>query len=215
MEPLNIIETPAIPLALANVDTDQLIPARFMKRPRAAGYGPFLLYDLRNIGTGQASDSLLDDPQRAGAAVMIARRNFGCGSSREAAVYALLDYGIRCVIAPSFGDIFASNAIKNGVLPARVSEADAEELLASPSATEGRAIRVDLAAQTIIAGNLVVLFTIDPVWKTQLLNGWDDIDLTMAERPAIDRFRAQDLRARPWAAVPDGENTFNNDPVEN
>lgn len=213
MEPFTIIETPVVPLALANVDTDQLIPARFMKRPRASGYGPFLLYDLRN--TGKGSDSVLDDPRRAGAAVMVARRNFGCGSSREAAVYALLDYGIRCVIAPSFGDIFASNAVKNGVLPACVSEVDAETLLASTSAIEGLSIRVDLAAQTIIAGNLVFSFAIDVVWKTQLLNGWDDIDLTMAERPAIDRFRTQDLKARPWAAVPDYENAMSDDPDRN
>jgi len=203
MRPLKTIETPAIPLARANVDTDQLIPARFMKRPRAAGYGPFLLYDLRNNEAGPIGDNLMDDPRRAGAAIMVARRNFGCGSSREAAVYALLDYGIRCVIAPGFGDIFASNAVKNGVLPARVSEADAEALLSSPGVIEGRPVLVDLGAQTATAGNLVVAFEIDPVWRTQLLNGWDDIDLTMAERPAIDRFRAQDLRARPWAVVVD------------
>ena len=199
MKPFTAIETTAIPLALANVDTDQLIPARFMKRSRADGYGPFLLFDARNGADGQHRDNVLDDPRQAGAAIMVARRNFGCGSSREAAVYALLDYGIRCIAAPSFGDIFASNAVKNGVLPARISEEDAETLLASPIVTEGRDVRVDLAAQTLTAGNLVVPFAIDPVWKTQLLNGWDDIDLTMQERPNIERFRADDLKARPWA----------------
>ena len=201
MERFKTIETPAVPLTLANVDTDQLIPARFMKRPRSAGYGPFLLYDLRNGPAGPIADNLLDDPRRAGAAVMIARRNFGCGSSREAAVYALLDYGVRCVIAPSFGDIFASNAVKNGVLPARASEADVEALLAASTIIEGRPVRVDLSAQTLTAGNLVVPFAVDPVWKMQLVNGWDDIDLTMAERPAIERFLAQDATARPWAAL--------------
>ena len=201
MEPFSTIETPAVPLALANVDTDQLIPARFMKRPRAAGYGPYLLYDLRNGPAGPIAGNPLDDPRRAGAAVMIARRNFGCGSSREAAVYALRDYGVRCVIAPSFGDIFASNAVKNGVLPARVAEADGEALLAASTIIEGRPVRVDLAAQTLTAGNLVVPFAIDPVWKTQLVNGWDDIDLTMAERPAIERFLARDAMARPWAGL--------------
>lgn len=201
MEPFKTLETPAIPLALANVDTDQLIPARFMKRPRAEGYGPFLLHDFRRDAGGGPRDNPLDDPRRTGAAVLIARRNFGCGSSREAAVYALRDFGVRCVVAPSFGDIFASNAVKNGVLPARVCEADAEALLASLAVDEGRAVRVDLAAQTVSAGNLVAPFAIDPVWKTQLLNGWDDVDLTMAEQPSIERFRAQDAKARPWAAL--------------
>ncbi len=134
--------------------------------------------------------------------MLVARRNFGCGSSREAAVYALADYGIRCVIAPSFGDIFASNAVKNGLLPARVREDDAEALLASEAVREGRAIRVDLASQTITAGNLVAAFDIEPVWKTQLLNGWDDIDLTMALAGEIESFRARDAAARPWATPP-------------
>ena len=109
------------------------------------------------------------------------------------------DFGVRCVIAPSFGDIFASNAVKNGLLPAEVSEADAETLLASEVVARGDAVRVDLVAQTISWGNQVVPFTLDPVWKTQLLNGWDDFDLTLAEQSHIDRFRAQDMAARPWA----------------
>ena len=200
MEPLETIESPAVPLALANVDTDQLIPARFMKRPRSAGYGDYLLYDLRNDPAGSVKGNRLDDPRHAGAAVIVARRNFGCGSSREAAVYALQDYGVRCVIAPSFGDIFASNAVKNGVLPARVTDADAEALLASPTILDGHPVRVDLLAETVTAGNLVIPFAIDAIWKKQLLNGWDDIDFTIAEQPAIERFRTSDAIARPWAA---------------
>ena len=118
--PLNAI---ACPLGLENVDTDQLISARFMSRPRSAGYGGFLLHDLRfDPQTAQPLGCILDDPRFAGAKILVARRNFGTGSSREAAVYALWDYGIRCVIAPSFGDIFQSNAIKNGLLTAVVSE---------------------------------------------------------------------------------------------
>ena len=202
MEPLKTIASPAIPLALANVDTDQLIPARFMKRPRAAGYGGFLLHDLREAAVARGGADPLGDPRRAGAAILVARRNFGSGSSREAAVYALADFGLRCIVAPSFGDIFASNAVKNGMLPARVAEADAEALLASLTLIDGRDVAVDLAAQTIVAGNLVVPFAIDPVWKTQLLNGWDDIDLTLAQAPAIARFRAADAEARPWARLP-------------
>jgi len=202
MEPLKTIATPAIPLALANVDTDQLIPARFMKRPRAAGYGPFLLHDLRESAVARGGVDPLGDPRHAGAAILVARRNFGSGSSREAAVYALADFGLRCIVAPSFGDIFASNAVKNGMLPARVAEADAEALLASLALIEGRGVAIDLAAQTIAVGNLDVSFAIDPVWKTQLMNGWDDIDLTLAETPAIARFRAADANLRPWARLP-------------
>ena len=200
MQPLKVLETPAIALPLANVDTDQLIPARFMRRSRAEGYGPCLLYDLRHDPEGAPRANPLDDPARAGAALLIARRNFGCGSSREAAVYALMDFGFRCVVAPSFGDIFASNAVKNGLLPARVSEADVEALLASHAVAQAAPIRVDLQARTISAGNWIASFEIDPVWKTQLLNGWDEIDLTLAEAPKIAAFRASDARARPWAA---------------
>lgn len=176
-------------LPVANVDTDQLIPARFMKEPRKPeGYGRFLLRDLMAAATAPAPE--------AGQTILVARRNFGCGSSREAAVYALADFGFRVVIAPSFGDIFASNCVKNGVLPATVSEADAEALLASGPLP----VTVDLAAQTIACGNIVVPFAIDPVWRTQLLNGWDDIDLTLAEGDAIAAFIARDGAARPWAA---------------
>lgn len=176
-------------LPAANVDTDQLIPARFMKEPREPdGYGRFLLHDL--VAEGAVPAPL------AGQALLVARRNFGCGSSREAAVYALADFGFRAVIAPSFGDIFASNCVKNGVVPATVSEADAEALLAAAQLP----VTVDLEAQRITAGNLVVDFAIDPVWQTQLLKGWDDIDLTLAEGAAISGFTARDATARPWAA---------------
>jgi len=200
VKPFTDIETPAIPLPLANVDTDQIIPARFMTRSRAEGYGGCLLYDFRFDADGAPRDNPLDDPRRAGAAVLIARRNFGCGSSREAAVYALADFGLRCIVAPSFGDIFASNAVKNGLLPARVSSEDAEALLASLAVAEGGAVRIDLAAQTISIGNLVAPFEIDPVWKTQLLNGWDDVDFTLREQSRIEAFRARDRMARPWAS---------------
>lgn len=176
-------------LPVANVDTDQLIPARFMKEPRQpAGYGRFLLHDLAAAGTAPAP--------APGQTIVVARRNFGCGSSREAAVYALADFGFRAVIAPSFGDIFASNCVKNGVVPATVSEEDAERLLD----TADLPVTVDLAAQTIACGNVVVPFAIDPVWRTQLLNGWDDIDLTLAEGDAIAAFTVRDAGERPWAA---------------
>jgi 3-isopropylmalate/(R)-2-methylmalate dehydratase small subunit len=114
-------------------------------------------------------------------------------------VYALADYGIRCVIAPSLGDIFASNAVNNGLLPARVAEAEAEELIAALE--HGAAeVSIDLEAQTIRAGNHVMAFAIDPVWRMKLLNGWDDLDLTASFRAEIDTFAKRDAERRPWAA---------------
>ena len=209
MTPFTSLEAPACPLGLANVDTDQLIPARFMQTPRAEGYGKFLLHDLRRDEAGAPKTGFpLNDPRSAGARAMIARKNFGCGSSREAAVYVLVDSGYRCVIAPSFGDIFSSNAIKNGLLPAIVSETDADALLANASIVAGGALRVDLAEQTIVAGNLVVPFTVRTDWKQRLLNGWDDVDLTKSFARDIAAFVAADATLRPWARplAPDGEN---------
>ena len=197
---LTTIEAPACPLGLEHVDTDQLIPARFMQTPRAMGYGGFLLHDLRRDGAGWLRPDLaVNDPRYAQAQVMIGRANFGCGSSREAAVYVLADAGYRCVLAPSFGDIFSSNAVKNGVLPARVSPADIEVLLADPVVLAGGAIRVDLAAQTVNVGNKVIGFEVRADWKKQLLNGWDDVDLTRSYAGDIAAFVARDTVGRPWA----------------
>lgn len=194
------IEAPACPLGLENVDTDQLIPARFMQTPRAQGYGGFLLHDLRRDEGGDLRGDLAVNDARYGAAqIMIARANFGCGSSREAAVYVLADAGYRCVLAPSFGDIFASNAVKNGVLPARVSASDIETLLGDPSVLAGAPIRVDLAAQTVSVGNKSIAFEVRPDWKKQLLNGWDDVDLTRSYAQEIAQFVERDTAQRPWA----------------
>ena len=192
-----------VPLRRSNVDTDQIIPARFMKRSRAEGYGPVLLHDLRfdEAGTPRP-DFVLNTPRHAGAKVLVAGRNFGSGSSREAAVYALWDYGIRCVIAPSFGDIFASNAVKNGLLPARVSEEDAATLQAWLNSANDTQLQVDLESCTITAGGQTIPFSIDPVRRTQLLNGWDDLDLTRERAAAIASFRTARAQAEPWAMVP-------------
>ncbi len=200
MTPFTSLDAVACPLGLVNVDTDQLIPARFMQTPRSQGYGGFLLHDLSRDQYGTFLPSFpLNEPRFSRAKVMIARKNFGCGSSREAAVYVLVDRGFRCVLAPSFGDIFASNSIKNGLLPARVSEAEIESLLADPSIAEGLPLRVDLEAQTITLGNRVVSFEIRADWKKQLLNGWDDVDLTRSHSQEIEAYVAADRIARPWA----------------
>ncbi|MCE8021323.1 3-isopropylmalate dehydratase small subunit [Halomonas sp. MCCC 1A11036] len=198
MEPIKIIDAPACPLPLANVDTDQLIPARFMKEPRSVGYGRFLLHDLRHDESGRPVETfILNHPQATQAKTLVARRNFGAGSSREAAVYALVDFGLRCVIAPSFGDIFASNAVNNGLLPATVSEADAEALLTALGDAPGT-LHVDLETQRISTGELSVAFTIAPTWRTKLLNGWDDIDMTRQHAQAIQRFAGDYANQRPW-----------------
>ena len=199
MERFTTLTAIACPLGLANVDTDQLIPARFMKRSRAQGYGGYLLHDLRFEEDGTARPGfVLDDPRHANANILVARRNFGTGSSREAAVYALWDYGIRCVVAPSFGDIFASNAVKNGLLPATVSEADCEMIL---GLTFGSAITIDLESQTLTISGRVFPFGVDPVRRLQLLNGWDDMDLTMRHVADIAQFRAARRASQPWAVV--------------
>lgn len=197
MTPLIVFEAVACPLPLDNVDTDQLIPARFMKRPRSDGYGQFLLHDLRQDASSPAC--ALDQDRYKSCQILIAGRNFGCGSSREAAVYALADFGFRCVIASSFGDIFASNAVKNGILPALVSPEQAETLLVHQGVIQGETMIIDLPDQCIRIGNHTVDFSIDPVWKTQLLNGWDDIDMTVSYASDIARFNQSDAVARPWA----------------
>jgi 3-isopropylmalate/(R)-2-methylmalate dehydratase small subunit len=197
MDKFTRLDAIACPLALANVDTDQLIPARFMSRSRAQGYGGFLLADVRAGG-----QFVLDQPRYAGAQVLVAGRNFGTGSSREAAVYALWDFGIRCVIAPSFGDIFAGNATKNGLLTATVSEADAQALLTHLVTPAPPRLIVDLDMRTITGGATVVSFAIDPVRRAQLLNGWDDIDLTMEHGAAITDYKEARLAAAPWAMRP-------------
>lgn len=202
MKPFTTLEATACPMPLANIDTDQIIPARFMKRPRSeGGYGQYLFYDFRYDAAGNKQENFaLHDPRCANAQIIIAKRNFGCGSSREPAVYALADYGIRCVIAPSFGDIFASNSIRNGVLPAAVSEADADALLHSAHVLAGLPVRIDLAQQTIVAGNLSVGFEIPAQWKARLLNGWDDVDLTKSHASEIAQFAARYQSEAPWAA---------------
>ncbi len=181
----------AVALPQANVDTDQLIPARFMSAPRSDGYGTFLLHDARQ----DQPDHVLN--RHSSVDVLITRRNFGSGSSREAAVYALVDFGIRAVFAPSFGDIFASNAVNNGLLPARLPEDQVEELIATIG-TEDVAARVDLETGTAKIGGQRVNFDLDPVWQQKLVNGWDDIDLTARHTDQIARFRAARVAAHPW-----------------
>ena len=174
------------------------MPARFLKWPRAEGFGTVLFQDLRFDAEGsERPDFPLNRPAWRDAKIVVGARNFGCGSSREAAVYALYDYGMRCVIAPSFGDIFSGNAVQNGLLTAIVTDEEAAEIMAALQRTPDLPVTVDLEQQTIVCGNRTYNFTIDPVRRKRLLNGWDDIALTESYRDRISAFKAQ--RSRPQA----------------
>jgi|TARA_R110000787_G_scaffold207667_2_gene317707 3-isopropylmalate/(R)-2-methylmalate dehydratase small subunit len=182
----------AVALPQANIDTDQLIPARFMSAPRADGYGGFLLHDIRQ----DDADHILN--RYTNIDIVVTRRNFGSGSSREAAVYALVDFGIKAVFAPSFGDIFRSNAVNNGLLPAQLPEDDIEALIAVIGREDADAT-VDLSASTVQIAGQEFSFELDPVWRKKLVNGWDDIDLTTQHDDEIQAFRAARFAAHPWA----------------
>jgi 3-isopropylmalate/(R)-2-methylmalate dehydratase small subunit len=190
----------ACPLDVANLNTDQLLPARFLRLPRSAGLATVLLHDLCFDADGrERPDFPLNRPAWRDAKIVVGARNFGCGSSREAAVYALYDYGIRCVIAPSFGDIFAGNAVQNGLLTAIVSDDEAAALIAMLAEKPDRPVTVDLEQQTIQCGDRTFRFAIDPVFRTRLLNGWDNITLTESYIDKIAAFKMADRARRPWA----------------
>jgi len=190
----------ACPLSLPNLNTDQILPARYLKWPRSRGLGTVLFDDVRLDAKGQPRDDFAfnHDVYRT-AKVLLAGRNFGGGSSREAAVYALYDHGFRYVVAPSFGDIFSQNAVKNGLLTAIAAEADIEKLADLVRRTPSQPVTVDLEKQTVSGGDISLAFTIDPISRNQLLNGWDDVDLTESYRERIAAFKAEDKTIRPWA----------------
>lgn len=200
MEKFTRLTARACPLMLANVNTDQLLPARFLKWPRSRGLGTALFRDLRfDADDKPRADFLLNDPRWDGAKILLAGRNFGGGSSREAAVYAVYDYGFRCVIAPSFGDIFAQNSVKNGLLTAVLPEAAVAALGAAATENPETPVTVDLERQTIECAGQNYTFAIDPVSRNQLINGWDDVDLTESYRDKISAFKAASRERRPWA----------------
>lgn len=200
MEKFVRLTATACPLLEPNLNTDQILPARYLKWPRSKGLGSVLFHDLRRDADGNERDDFpLNRPGYRDARILLGGRNFGGGSSREAAVYAVYDSGIRCVVAPSFGDIFAQNAVKNGLLAAIVSEKDIAPFAAAVGNDPTRTITVDLEKQILTSGALQCRFTIEPVSRNQLLHGWDDIDLTESRRAEISAFRAKDQLLRPWA----------------
>ena len=199
MEKFVRLSAKACPLPLTNLNTDQILPARYLKWPRSKGLGSVLFQDLRFDSDGNENkDFPLNLPLWQNAKILLAGRNFGGGSSREAAVYALYDNGFRCVVAPSFGDIFAQNAVKNGLLTAVVSDADLTGMAAIVLANAERPVVVDLDSKTIACGDRTYAFEIDPVSRNQLLNGWDDVDLTESYRDRIVKFSTEHRAFKPW-----------------
>ncbi len=210
MEAINILTSKAAPLPLPNIDTDQIIPKQFLKRIERTGYGEFLFYDWRRIQEGPAAgqpnpDFVLNKPEHEGAEILIAEKNFGCGSSREHAAWAINQYGFRAVIAPSFADIFFSNAGKNGIILVRLTDDEVETLLDLVTKDPDHKLTINLEQQTVTdEQGFNAHFDIDPFRKYCLLNGLDDIGLTLRHEQALDNFERrhdQDLWSAPKASV--------------
>lgn len=186
MEPVTIIKSKAIPLDMADIDTDQIIPKQFLKLIQRAGYGKYLFYDWRFDRNGEPKPKfVLNDPKYEGRKILLTRDNFGCGSSREHAAWALIDYGFRAIIAPSFADIFYNNCFKNGILPIRLSDSDVEYLFRVAYEEE---IQINLLEQKVLVANKILRFQIDESKKKKLLEGLDDIGITLKLESQITEY---------------------------
>jgi 3-isopropylmalate/(R)-2-methylmalate dehydratase small subunit len=192
-EPLRVVEAVAAPMEAANIDTDQVIPARFIQKPRANDFGAWLFLDVRRAPEGKPrADFVLNQPAYAGARILVAGPNFGCGSSREHAVWALADGGFRVVIAPSFGDIFHGNALKNALLPVVLPVETVRALQAALRASPGAQVRVDLVEQLVHGPGIAPApFDIDSFARRCLLEGLDEIDYTLTLESAIAQFEKE------------------------
>ncbi|MBN9061416.1 MAG: 3-isopropylmalate dehydratase small subunit [Rhizobiales bacterium 65-9] len=201
MQPFTTLESVAAPMRIVNVDTDMIIPKQYLKTIKRTGLGKALFSEKRYRDDGSENpDFVLNKPAYRKAQILVAGDNFGCGSSREHAPWALLDFGIRCVISTSFADIFYNNCFKNGILPIKVSPEDLEKLFDDADRGANATLTVDLENQEIRGPDGgSVKFDIDPFRKHCLLNGLDDIGLTMAKKPAIDSFEKSLAESRPWA----------------
>ncbi|RRJ84929.1 3-isopropylmalate dehydratase small subunit [Aestuariirhabdus litorea] len=197
------------PLDRANVDTDMIIPKQFLKSIKRSGFGPNLFDELRYLDEGQPDqdcagrplnpDFVLNQPRYQGASVLLARQNFGCGSSREHAPWALDDYGFRCVIAPSFADIFYNNCFKNGILPITLLDEVVDQLFVETEANEGYQLQIDLERELIIKpSGEEISFAVDAFRRHCLLNGLDEIGLTLQDADAIRRFEKKHQKKNPW-----------------
>ena len=209
MNPFTQLDGLVAPLDRANVDTDAIIPKQFLKSIKRSGFGPNAFDEWRYLDVGQPGqdnsqrpldpDFVLNQPRYQGAQILLTRDNFGCGSSREHAPWALEDYGFRVLIGPSFADIFFNNSFKNGLLPIRLDAAEVDELFLQCEASEGYRLAVDLAAQTVTRPDgKVIHFEVDAFRKECLLNGWDDIGLTLRHEDKIRAFEAQRRAQHPY-----------------
>ncbi|CAN2534976.1 3-isopropylmalate+dehydratase+small+subunit [Methylocapsa aurea] len=191
----------AAPMPIMNIDTDMIIPKQYLKTIRRTGLGKGLFSEMRYLDDGSENpEFVLNKPAYRNAKILVAGDNFGCGSSREHAPWALLDFGVRAVISTSFADIFYNNCFKNGILPIQVTQADLDKLMDDATRGANATLTIDLAAQEIRGPDGgVVKFDIDPFRKHCLLEGLDDIGLTLQKKTAIDAFEAKSAAARPWA----------------
>ena len=201
MTPFTTLTGVAAPLDIMNVDTDMIIPKQYLKTIKRTGLGTGLFSEMRYKEDGSDNpDFVLNKPAYRKAEILVAGDNFGCGSSREHAPWALLDFGIRCVISTSFADIFYNNCFKNGILPITVSQADLDKLMDDARRGANATMTIDLPAQEIRGPDGgIVKFEIDPFRKHCLINGLDDIGLTMEKANSIADFEKQNATARPWA----------------
>ena len=209
MKPFKYIDGLVCPLDRANVDTDAIIPKQFLKSIKRTGFGPNLFDEWRYLDAGEPGqdpatrkpnpDFVLNQPRYQGASVLLARKNFGCGSSREHAPWALDQYGFRAIIAPSFADIFFNNSFKNGLLPIVLSEQQVDQLFNEVAAFPGYQLTIDLERQVVVKPDGVELpFDVQPFRKYCLLNGFDDIGLTLRHADKIRAFEAERLAKMPW-----------------
>jgi 3-isopropylmalate/(R)-2-methylmalate dehydratase small subunit len=200
MERFTCLDAVALPVARPNVDTDQIVPARYLQKPRSDDFGAYLFRDLRFLPDGSENpDVLLNQAAYRTSRIVVAERNFGCGSSREHAVWALYDYGFRVAIAPSFGDIFASNALKNGFLPVMLAKDVVDGLLEQIARVPGMHLVVDLESQQVrTPAGAVHRFDVDPYAKHCLLEGIDEISYTLSLLPEIEAYEAR-LKTAPTA----------------
>jgi 3-isopropylmalate/(R)-2-methylmalate dehydratase small subunit len=212
MQPFRTLTGLVAPLDRANVDTDAIIPKQFLKSIARSGFGPNLFDAWRYLDRGEPGadpakrlpnpDFVLNRPRYLRAQILLTRRNFGCGSSREHAPWALMDYGFRALIAPSYADIFCTNCYKNGLLPIALAEGEVDRLFHDAAAFPGFKLSVDLERQTVstIDGTTVFAFDVEPFRKHCLLNGLDEIDLTLQHAAEIRDFEAEHLAKLPWLA---------------
>jgi 3-isopropylmalate/(R)-2-methylmalate dehydratase small subunit len=211
LKPFTVHQGLVAPLDRANVDTDAIIPKQFLKSIRRSGFGPNLFDEWRYLDRGEPGqdpasrkpnpDFVLNQPRYQGASILLARRNFGCGSSREHAPWALEQYGFRALIAPSYADIFFGNCFKNGLLPIVLSEADVARLFDEVAAFPGYQLTIDLPRQVVVKPDGGELrFEIEPFRKQCLVNAWDDIGLTLRHADRIRAFEAERLARMPWLA---------------